>query len=159
MRTLLTTDKAAELVAIPKRILRESDVAWSPLERPAPKPGKRYRTQNARRIRIRLIAEESRETFLIVGTSNSSFSFTLKWQDYDLARIDTGMRHRNPRRAGEPAEWVVGPHIHYFVAGHGLDHARATADYSFDDVTGALVFFARHCGVPSLPPVQETLRF
>lgn len=142
-----------------KRVIRGSDVAWLPLDRPAPKAGKRYRALNARRIRIRLIAQESRDTFLLVGTSNDKFSFTLKWQDYDLARIDTGPRHRLPGIAGEPSQFVHGPHIHYFVAGHALDYARATREYSFDDVNGALLFFARHCGVINLPPVQETLRF
>ena len=144
---------------MPKRILRELEVAWSPLERPAPKPGKKYRAQNARRIRIRLIAEDSRDVFELVGNSNDKFSFTLKWQDYDLARIDTNPRHPLPRRTGEVQSYVDGPHLHYFVAGHGLDFANATSEYSFDDPNGALGFFARHCGIRQLPPVQETLRF
>lgn len=143
---------------MPKRIIRDSDVAWVPLDSPNRKPGKNYRARNARLIRIRLIAEESRETFLIVGTANGRFSFTLKWREHDLARIDCGRRHAFRERAGASREYVEGPHIHYFVAGHGLDYARTTSEYSFDDVNGALVFFARHCGVLRLPPVQETLR-
>lgn len=143
---------------MPKRILKGSDVAWMPLESPNRKPGKRYRAQNARLIRIKLIAEESRESFLIVGNSNGSFSFTLKWRDHDLCRIDCARIHGFRERAGAPREYVEGPHIHYFVAGHGLDYARATSEYTFDDVNGALVFFARHCGVLRLPSVQETLR-
>jgi hypothetical protein len=147
------------LVAAPKRVVKETEVAWQPVEQPNRKPGKRYRAQNARIIRVRLLALDSRDSFLLVGTSNGSFSFTLKWQDYDLARIDCGERHHLPKMPGELDKYVYGPHVHYFVAGHGLDYARETGSYSFHDVNGSLRFFLQHCGVVDVPPVQEALRF
>lgn len=159
MRTLLTTERAAELVAMPKRLFRESDLAWQPLDPPKPKPGKKYRASNARQLRARLIGQSARDTFLLVGNANGSFSFTLKWQDQDLARIDTNPRHPYQDAPGEPRQYVHGPHVHYFVAGRGLDYARATHEYTFDDPNGALQFFLRHCGVHGAPPVQETLTF
>lgn len=159
MRQLLTTERAADLLALPKRVVRETDFAWQPVEAPRSRPGKRNRVQNSRILRVRLLGIDSRESFLLVGNSNGSFSFTLKWQDYDLARIDCGRRHPLPRRPGEPRTFVRGPHVHVFVAGHALDHAIATSEYSFDDVTGALRFFLRHCNVVNVPPIQEALKF
>jgi len=143
---------------MPKRILRESEVAWQPLAQPKRLPGKGYRSNNARIIRVRLLAMSSRDSFLLVGTANGSFSFTLKWQDYDLARIDCGRRHHLPKVQGKPDEYVHGPHVHYFVAGHGLDFAGETSGYSFSDVNGALAFFMRHCGITNIPPIQEAFR-
>lgn len=144
---------------MPKRLIRASDFAWFPIEPLKRKPGKRYRATNARILRVRLISVSSRDTFLLIGNANGSFSFTLRWQDYDLTRIDTNPRHPLPREGGGPQQYVYGPHVHYFVAGHGLDHARPTTEYNFADVNGALQFFMRHCGVTNIPPLQETLRF
>jgi hypothetical protein len=110
-------------------------------------------------LSAKLISLESRDTFELFGNSNSNFSFTLRWQDVDIARIDTGRRHPLPKKAGEQTIFVYGPHIHYFVPGHGLDYARATTNYSFSDPLGALQFFLSYCGVTDIPPLQETLRF
>lgn len=159
MRTLLTTERAAELVAMPKRLIRTSELAWQPLDPPKRKLGKKYRATNARQLRARLIAQSTRDTFLLVGSANGSFSFTLKWQDQDLSRIDCGQRHPLPHTPGEPREYVHGPHVHYFVPGYSLDHAHETTEYTFDDPNGALQYFLRHCGVHDAPAVQETLTF
>ena len=144
---------------MPKRLLRPSDFAWLPIEPQPRKPGKKYRATNARILRVRLIALDSRDTFQLLGNANGTFSFTLRWQDYDLARIDTNPRHPLPAASGQPHKFIRGPHIHYFVAGHSLDYARATTEYDFVDPNGALHFFMRYCGVKDIPALQETLRF
>lgn len=110
-------------------------------------------------MEARLIGVETRDTFLFSGHANDRFAFLLSWQGYEIAKIDTGYRHRNPGGAGEPREWIQGPHIHYFVPGYGISYARPTDQYSWDDVNGALQFFARYCNIVSIPPVQEALIF
>lgn len=149
---------------MPKRLLRPGELAWHYVPPPvtkAPRKGRKprgVRPRNAYHLKARLIQSGGREIFLMTGQKNGSFSFTLKWGDYDLARIDCGPTHRLPKETGEPDRFVHGPHVHYYVAGHALDHAYATEDYSFDDVNGALAFFLRHCNVVNPPPLQEVLR-
>jgi hypothetical protein len=159
VKHLLTEEKAAQLVAMPKRFVRPADFAWLPVVPQAKAPGKVYRPTNPRIINAKLIALETRDNFELFGNSNRHFSFTLRWQDVDIARIDTNRRHPLPKKPGERTVYVHGPHIHYFVPGHGTDYAMSTSAYSFDDPLGALLFFMGYCGVAEIPPLQETLRF
>lgn len=163
MSVLLTTERAAELLAMPKRLLKEQELAWQYVPPPVlpPKKGgkpRKMRFTNAYHLKARLIEAGGRELFLLTGAKNGSFSFTLKWGEYDLARIDCGVRHSLPKEPGEPDRFVYGPHVHYYVAGHGLRHARETTEYSYTDVNGALAFFMRHCNVVNPPPLQEVLK-
>lgn len=163
MAELLTTDRAAELLAMPKRMLNPAEFSWHYTQPPtgaalAAGTGKRTRGSNARQLHVRLIELGGRQKFLLSGTSNGSFSFTLKWSDFDLARIDTGYKHRNPTPSGAPREFIYGAHVHYYVAGHSLDFAYESAEYSQEDVNGALAFFLRHCNVVDAPDLQEMLR-
>lgn len=162
MATLLTTERAAVLLSMPKRLVRDSELAWKYAPPPIPslRPGRKkkgVRVQNAYLLKARLIEIGGREGFLLTGTKNGSFSYTLKWGGFDLARIDCGRRHRI-QRIGEPDRFVHGPHVHVYVAGEGLNNAYETDQYSYDDPVAALAFFLRHCNVVNPPDLQEVLR-
>ena len=95
--------------------------------------------------------------FLLSGNSNGNFGFTLKWQEFGLARIDSEPVHRNPPTAGGDREFLNGPHIHYYVPGYGLSFARPTDAFDQTDLNGALRFFLKHCNVVDAPSLQEVL--
>ncbi|MBA4158300.1 MAG: hypothetical protein H0X65_12590 [Gemmatimonadetes bacterium] len=162
MSVLLTAERAAELVEMPKRLVKATELSWHFVPAPVPmgkqRPGKKKpRFQNAYSMKAHLIEVNGRTRFLLTGNKNGSFSFTLTWGDYPIARIDCGARHRLPREPGEPDRFVYGPHVHYYVPGYGLEHAYATTEYSYGDANAALSFFLRHCNVVNPPPVQEVL--
>lgn len=143
---------------MPKRVIKDTEMAWRfvNVEAIGSSTG-RGRGHNPKQIRARLLQVGGREQFLLFGSSNDKFSFTLKWQDYDLARIDCGERHKLPTPPGERKQFVYGPHVHYYVAGQGLSNAYETDQYNFGDAVGALAFFLRHCNVVNPPALQETL--
>lgn len=149
---------------MPKRLVKRDGLAWlpvppQPLSAEARRKGKRPRFQNLRTMRARLISTVSRDQFELIGSANGSFSFTLKAQGADLARIDCGLRHKQPRINGEPQRYIEGPHVHYYVPGYGLDFAVATTEYTREDVNGALLFFLRHCNIAFDGSLQETATF
>jgi hypothetical protein len=152
MAELLTQERADFLSRMPKRIIRPDEFAWHPLAATDSRGASRSRI-----MRVRLLGEDSRESFLLIGAANGSFSFKLKWNKVELCRVDSAYRHKLPKQRGDPTEFIYGPHVHYFVPGHGVEHAFPTTEYDSDDPLSALSFFLRHCAVQDYPPLQEIL--
>lgn len=161
-KQLLTRERADELVALPKRIVRPDEFSWRASLPPADAAEKKYRETALAPLVIsfRLICSETRDRFRITGYMNDLFGYNLIYQTGDaLRRIDCQAKHRfRDPKTGERVT-VDGPHLHVFVEGHNLHVAEPVDWYSFDEPEEALVSFLERCNVVNPPPLQRALRF
>jgi hypothetical protein len=143
---------------MPKKLLRPSEFAWryNPPPRQA-RSGKRVRVSNPRLLTARLIGVGTREVFVLTGNANGRYGFALEWREHKLVRVDSNPEHKNDDRDGVRGEIFNGPHVHYYVPGHGVNFAYATTEYDQSDVVSGLRFFLKLCNVHGAPDLQEVL--